>query len=90
MLGMDFKKWELFLIGARFYEHGDPRAAEDFYNRACAFAEVESGLHSAAVGSVVLDFAYFLEDQGRDSEAQCCYKRLRGILSLYLDTLGTD
>ena len=80
---MNVNRSEIFLLGAHFFEGKDACRAESFYKRAQAFAEMECGPGSAVSGLVLIEFAQFLEDQGRQVEAQQCHTRIRQILCHY-------
>jgi hypothetical protein len=80
---MNVNRSEIFLLGAQFFEGKDACRAESFYKRAQTFAELECGSGSAAAGVVLIEFAQFLEDQGRVVEARQCDTRVRQILCNY-------
>jgi hypothetical protein len=83
MPNMNVNRSEIFLLAAQFYEGNDPGRAENFYRRAQTSAETECGSGSAVSGIVLIEFAQFLEDQGRVVEAQQCDTRVRQILCHY-------
>jgi hypothetical protein len=80
---MNVNRSEIFLLAAHFYAGNDPGRAEFFYRRAQTSAETECGSGSAVSGVVLIEFAQFLEDQGRLVEAQQCHTRVRQILCHY-------
>jgi hypothetical protein len=83
MPDMNVNRSEIFLLAAHFYASNDPGRAEIFYRRAESSAETECGSGSAVSGVVLIEFAQFLEDQGRLVEAQQCHARVRQILCHY-------
>lgn len=80
---MNVNRSEIFLLAAHFYAGTDPGRAEIFYRRAQSYAEKECGSGSAVSGVVLIEFAQFLEDQGRLAEAQQCHTKARQILCHY-------
>lgn len=61
-------------------EKENRRGSEYCYNRACALAEAAHGENSPALGSVLVDFAEFLEGSGREIEVLACQARIREII----------
>jgi len=80
---MNVNMSEIFLLAAHSYEGKDPSRAENLYRRAQTSAETEYGSGSAVSGVVLIEFAQFLEDQGRQVEAQQCHTKVRQILCRY-------
>jgi hypothetical protein len=81
---METPDWEVYLLSASWYAESDSVAAEKLYKRALRTATRECGGQSAAAGMVLVDFADFLERQGRDNEAHQLHEEIGRVLRGYV------
>lgn len=78
------REWQILLEGAELCKLSNPARAEKLYKDALQSACRACGNDSAAVGVVLVDYADFLEQEGRDDEAQELYKRIQRICTVYV------
>jgi hypothetical protein len=80
---MEMHDWEIFLLLALWCDEHQQASAEHFFIKALSQAEEQHGKSSLAVGSVLIEFAEFLEKQGRQVEADAYEGRLHKIVLVH-------
>jgi hypothetical protein len=77
--GQNISIARLCLFGAEVYRQTDSVLAEKLYRRALRSAIGSYGVDSPTVGLILVSFEEFLENEGRNDEAQALWSDIRTV-----------